>query len=98
MPMTTQTALSVEVIKQYSGSETVKRRVRVNVPGKFFSALSPTDQKQDYVGEPIEFQERKKFDKHSKGWGAARVPLIPAPAFEWSATPRLSCQLTMQSM
>ena len=73
-PQTKQTSLQVETIKQYAGPVTVKRRVPVNVPGKFFGqALSAADQKLDYVGEPVEFQERKKFEQHSKGWGAAHT-------------------------
>ena len=73
-PATKQLSLQVEAIKQYSGPLTVKRRVPVNVPGKFFGhALSAADQKLDYVGEPVEFQERRKFEQHSKGWGAAHT-------------------------
>ena len=51
MPATTQSALQVDVIKQYGGLVTVQRRVKVKVPGKHFPQLSPAEQKVEYEGE-----------------------------------------------
>ena len=44
-PALQQTALSVDVVKQYRGDVTVTRRVLVDVLGKFFPTLTPTEQK-----------------------------------------------------
>jgi hypothetical protein len=66
-----QAPLDVEAIKQYSGQVQVDRRVPVDIPGKFFPTLQPTEQAAFYRGEPVEYAERHNFAQHSKGWGAA---------------------------
>ena len=53
---TTQTALAVEVIKQYAGPVQVQRRVMVNVPGKHFPQLQAAEQAADYPGTAVEFK------------------------------------------
>ena len=73
MPATTQSALQVDVIKQYGGLVTIQRRVKVKVPGKHFPQLQPAEQKVEYEGEAIEFVERHVFPKHVKAWGAAHT-------------------------
>ena len=73
MPATTQSALQVDVIKQYGGLVTVQRRVKVKVPGKHFPQLQLAEQKVEYEGEAIEFVERHVFPKHVKAWGAASM-------------------------
>ena len=58
-------------------------RVTCRVPGQILLDSSgkrfqqPTRSLTIYVGEPVEFQEHKKFEQHSKGWGAAHT----GPAF-----------------
>ena len=42
-----QAALDVEIIKQHPGPQTAARRVKANVPGKFFPQLQPAEQKLD---------------------------------------------------
>eukprot|EP00966_Prymnesium_polylepis_P327807 7383645-Prymnesium_polylepis.1 len=66
-----QDTLAVEIIKQYSGRQTVERKVKVKVPGKHFPGLTPTEQKDFYEGQACEFAERHKFAVHNKAWGAA---------------------------
>jgi hypothetical protein len=66
---TTQTALEVEIIKQYPGPQQVQRAVKVNVPGKHFPQLQPAEQKVDYEGVATEFSEKHKFAQHAKAWG-----------------------------
>ena len=73
MPATTQSALQVDVIKQYGGLVTIQRRVKVKVPGKHFPQLQPAGQRVEYEGEAIEFVERHVFPKHVKAWGAASM-------------------------
>ena len=70
---TTQTALAVEVIKQYAGPVQVQRRVMVNVPGKHFPQLQAAEQAADYPGTAVEFKERHQFPLHRKAWGAAHT-------------------------
>ena len=70
---TKQTALSVDVVKQYPGQQQVDRRVIVNIPGKFFPQLTGAEQAAFYSGEPVEFKERHKFGVHNKAWGAAHT-------------------------
>ena len=73
-PKTTkQTALSVDVVKQYPGQLQVDRRVVVNIPGKFFPQLTGAEQAAFYPGEPVEFKERHKFGTHVKAWGNAHT-------------------------
>jgi hypothetical protein len=73
MAESTQSTLKVDVIKQYSGLTTVQRRVKVKVPGKHFPQLQTKEQKVEYEGEAVEFQERHQFPKHQKAWGAAHT-------------------------
>ena len=40
----------VEHIKQFPGVEQVTRRVKVEVPGKHFPGLQPSEQKHNYTG------------------------------------------------
>ena len=61
----------VESIKQHPGQQQVDRAVKVNVPGKHFPGLTPSEQKQDYEGTAVEYRERYKFEKHLKAWGVA---------------------------
>ena len=61
----------VDVVKQYPGLVQVTRKVRVQVPGKHFPSLQPTEQGLHYWGEAVEFAERHKFERHAKAWGAA---------------------------
>ena len=70
---TVQTALQVEVVKQYTGVITVQRRVVVKVPGKFFPQLQPSEQKDFYEGEAVEHHVRHTFARHAKAWGAAHT-------------------------
>ena len=74
-PTATQQTMDVDmdvmIIKQHAGPVTAQRRVKVNVPGRFFSGLQPAEQKESYAGEAVEYTERHKFEAHSKGWGAA---------------------------
>lgn len=72
-PTTKQTALSVDVIKQYPGQLQVDCRVIVNIPGRFFPQLTGAEQAAFYPGEPVEFKERHKFGTHVKAWGAAHT-------------------------
>ena len=71
MPPVDQTTLKVEIIKQHPGAQTAARRVKANIPGKFFPQLQPAEQKALYDGEAVEFRERYSFSKHAKGRGAA---------------------------
>ena len=68
---TQQTALSLDVIKQYPGKVTAERRVKVKAPGKFFTTLTAAEQAAEYWGEAVEFRERHNFPRHAKAWGAA---------------------------
>ena len=67
MPPVDQTTLNVEIIKQHPGAQTAARRVKANIPGKFFPQLQPAEQKALYDGEAVEFRERYSFSKHAKG-------------------------------
>lgn len=60
----------VEPIKQYAGQVQVTRSVVVNVPGKHFPALQPSEQAEFYPGTAVEFKERHRFARHPKAWGA----------------------------
>lgn len=51
----------------------MERRVLVDIPGKFFPQLQPSEQAAFYQGEPVEFKERHKFSSHAKAWGAAHA-------------------------
>ena len=53
-----QSALSIDVVKQYPGQLQVDRRVVVQIPGKFFPSLTGAEQAALYPGEPVEYQER----------------------------------------
>ena len=68
-PPLLQSALSVDVVKQYTGPTTVARRVVVDVPGKFFLTLTASEQREFYKGEPVEYKERHTFGQHNKAWG-----------------------------
>ena len=72
-PTVRQTALSVEVIKQWPGQLQVDRRVVVQVPGRFFPQLQPAEQAISYRGEACEYKERHKFGQHLKAWGSAHT-------------------------
>jgi hypothetical protein len=63
----------VTVIKQHPGAVQVTRRVKVNVPGKFFPGLQPSESAVDYEGTAVESAERHSFSRHVKGWGAAHT-------------------------
>ena len=60
MPATTQSALQVDVIKQYGGLVTIQRRVKVKVPGKHFPQLQAAEQKvqrrQQSTREPTQLR------------------------------------------
>ena len=58
-------------IKQHPVPIQVTCRVKVDVPGKHFPALSPAEQAAFYPGTAIESQERHSFGRHVKAWGAA---------------------------
>lgn len=73
MPQTKQTALAVDVIKQYPGPQQVKRAVKVKVPGKHFPGLQPAEQKVEYEATAVDYAERHKFTQHLKAWGAAHT-------------------------
>ena len=60
----------VQAIKQYPGQQQVTRRVRVMVPGKHFPQLQAAEKAVSYWGTAVEFQERRKFPRHLKAWGA----------------------------
>jgi hypothetical protein len=60
----------VDVIKQHPGPVTAQRRVKVDVPGKFFPQLEASERALNYEGEAVEFQERRDFKQHV-AWGAA---------------------------
>ena len=66
-------ALGFESIKQHPGQKQVDRRVKVNVPGKFFPALTGPEQSAFYSGEAVEFKERHSFGRHAKAWGGPHV-------------------------
>ena len=68
-----QTSLVVEVVKQFPGQQQVDRRVKVQVPGKFFPTLQPSEQAQFYEGEAVEFKHRHTFQRHLKAWGAGHT-------------------------
>jgi hypothetical protein len=61
----------IEIIKQYGGQVQVTRAVKVQVPGKHFPSLTPTEQKEMYWGTAIEYTERHSFPAFLKGWGVA---------------------------
>ena len=44
----------VDPIRQHPGQQQVDRAVKVNVPGKHFSGLTPSKQKQDYECTAVE--------------------------------------------
>ena len=67
-----QGTLTVDVIKQYPGPQQVARAVKVNVPGKHFPQLQPSEQKVDYEATAVDCAEKHKFVQHAKAWGAAR--------------------------
>ena len=69
----TQTALDVEIIRQYPGPVQVARRVQLKVPGKHFSNLTAAEQKELYDGTAVEYAERHKFAQHLKAWGVWQV-------------------------
>ena len=73
MSALSQSALSVQIIKQYPGQQQVTRAVKVRVPGKHFPALTPTEQKEQYEGSAVEFTERHKFPAFLRGWGNAHT-------------------------
>ena len=43
-----QSTLNVDRIKQHPGPQTAARRVKVQVPGRFFAQLQPNEQKVEY--------------------------------------------------
>mmetsp|Transcript_55188 Transcript_55188/g.109587 ORF Transcript_55188/g.109587 Transcript_55188/m.109587 type:complete len:93 (+) Transcript_55188:319-597(+) len=51
-----QTELGFERIRQFPGQVQVDRRVKVDVPGKFFPQLQPSEQAKVYEGEAVEFR------------------------------------------
>jgi hypothetical protein len=67
-----QTVLPIPIIKQYPGVQTASRRVKVKCPGKFFPALTPSEQKEEYEVEAVEFAERHKFAAQNATLGDAR--------------------------
>ena len=71
--VTKQSALVVEIVKQYPGPIQVTRRVKSKAPGKHFPQLSTTEQKADYDATAVEFRERYSFSRHAKAWGAAHT-------------------------
>ena len=52
----------VTAIKQHPGPVQVSRNVKVKVPGKHFTQLTPTEQAADYDGTAVEFRERPAGD------------------------------------
>ena len=71
---TTQTALDVDVIKQFPGPQQFQRAVKVNVSGKHFPQLQPAEQAVNYEGTAVEHADRHKFaQQHGKAWGAAHT-------------------------
>ena len=68
-----QSALSVDVVKQYSGQMQVDRRVIVNIPGKFFPSLTGAEQAALYPGEPVEYQERHTSAVSDPPGGSVRL-------------------------
>ena len=62
-----------ERIKQHAGPVQVLRKVVVEVPGKHFPGLQPSEQAASYQGQACEYAERHKFERHLKAWGAAHT-------------------------
>ena len=68
-----QPELAVEHIKQYPGHVQAARKVKVQLPGKHFPQLTPSEQKDTYWATAVESAERHKFSRHLKAWGDAHT-------------------------
>ena len=63
----------IEPTKQYPGQQQVERAVIVDVPGKHFTFLTPTDKRKSYKATAVEYRKRYPFERHNQARGAAHT-------------------------
>jgi hypothetical protein len=70
-PLYTQTALGVDIIKQYLGPEQIELKVTVQIPGSWFGgsaqgALTASERRDYYEAQAVEFAAVREFGRRKR--------------------------------